>query len=106
MIGTIIITFVITALSMTLLYMTDTCRKAEREHVKLRRTNEDLREKVTSFCVAEQDTRENNAYNRGLHDGRETDALYRGILAKHSRGEQATVLMYGEQTERLGAWRQ
>ena len=73
--------------------------------------NDDLRRKLSKFkadldhalreneryAASAQKRRETDAYNRGLYDARKTDALYRQILDKYSRGDHSTIIMYGEQ---------
>lgn len=97
MFGVIIITFVITALSMTVLFLIDRDQKSSREHNRLLRENDGLYKQVDNFRIQEHQRLEQQAYNKGLYDGRRTDALYRKMLDKYSRDEQVTVMMYGEE---------
>lgn len=96
MFGTIIITFVITALAMACLFMVDKNQQKDKESQRLCRENDSLRKQVNNYCIREHETRVNNAYSKGLYDGRKTDALYRQTLSKFHRSEQTDVMMYGE----------
>lgn len=100
MFGAIIITLVITMLFMTAIFLIDNGKKQGVENDRLRKNNERLNGQITEMIHQENSRREQIAYDRGLYDGRETDTLYRGMLAKYSSGEQATVMMYGENTGR------
>ena len=66
------------------------CRQLKDERDAARREND-------RFAVSAQKRREMDAYNKGLYDARKTDALYRQILDKYSRGDHSTIIMYGEQ---------
>lgn len=100
MFGVIIITFVITALSMTVLFLIDRDQKNNKETARLLRENDGLYEQVDHFRTQEHRRLEQQAYNQGLYDGRQTDALYRKMLGKYQRGEQATVILHGEEAIR------
>ena len=62
------------------------------------KTIEGLNQQVSDLICQRNIKRERDAYNQGLYDGRATDTLYRKMLSKYSSGEQATVMMYGEET--------
>jgi hypothetical protein len=64
-----------------------------RRNGRLDSTNQTLQGKINDLEVLLQKRINQEFYDRGLHDGRETDALYRGMLEKIRQGEQATVLM-------------
>lgn len=100
MFGAIIITFVITFLLMTVAFLTNCNQQKNRETQQLKRENDNLHKQVNDFYNRERANREKRAYDRGLYDGRETDTLYRRMLSKYSKGEQATVMMYGENRRR------
>ena len=65
------------------------CRRVEKERDDARRLN-------STYADREHQRRISDAYNRGLYDARTTDGLYRQLLEKHSRGDHATVILYGE----------
>ena len=96
MFGTIIITFTITALSSAVFFMLYINHQKECESRLLRNENSSLHKRMDDYYSKERARREKNAYSRGLYDGRETDTLYRRMLSKYNKGEQATVMMYGE----------
>lgn len=96
MFGAVIITFVITTLAIFVLQLRDSEKKQYAEKERLRRSNESLNNRIAEMIRQENSRRETDAYNRGLYDGRTTDTLYRRMLAKYSSGDQATVMMYGE----------
>lgn len=102
MFGTIVLTFVITAMGMTILFMLDSGHRKDKDNQQLRRVNDNLREQVSDYRLREQEAREQHAYSRGLHNGRETDTLYRGLLSKYENGEQATVIMHGAEKKKAG----
>lgn len=89
MFGTIVISVLVTALGMTTLFLCSEHTKMKREILKLSRENENLSGELHDRSVRK-------AYNKGLYDGRTTDAIYRKLLEKKSAGEQATVIMRGE----------
>ena len=97
MFGAVIITFVITTLAIFVLLLRDNEKKQHVERERLRRSNESLNSRIAEMIRQENSRRETDAYNRGLYDGRTTDTLYRKMLTKYSSGEQATVMMYGEE---------
>lgn len=96
MFGAVIITFVITSLLMLVLFFMDNTRKQRVENDRLHKCNERLNGQVSDLIRQQNTRRERDAYNQGLYDGRETDTLYRKMLSKYSSGEQATVMMYGD----------
>lgn len=98
MFGAVIITFVITALLMLVMFFMDSAKKQSMENERLRKGNERLNQQVSDLICQRNTRRERDAYNQGLYDGRATDTLYRKMLSKYSAGEQATVMMYGEET--------
>lgn len=97
----IAISAVIAFLVAAVLYLLEARRRCETEIHKLRASQADLSLKLTNHEIAFQDRRVQDAYQQGLYDGRETDAIYRGILSKHKAGEQFAVMMSGEQGETL-----
>ena len=100
MFGAIIITFVITVLLMSVAFLVNFNQQRTRETQQLRRENDNLHKQVDDFYNRERASREKRAYNQGLHDGRETDSLYRKMLSKYNKGEQATIMMYGDNRRR------
>jgi len=96
MFGAVIITFVITTLLMLVIFFMDNAKKQSLENERLHKGNERLNQQVSDLISQRNSRRERDAYNQGLYDGRSTDTLYRKMLSKYSSGEQATVMMYGE----------
>lgn len=89
MFGTIVLSVLFTVLGMTTLFLCSEYSKMKREIQKLNRENESLSGELQNRSIRK-------AYNKGLYDGRTTDAIYRKLLEKKSAGEQATVIMRGE----------
>lgn len=100
MFGVIIITFVITALSMTVVFLMDRDQKHNKENARLLRENDGLYKQVDHFRIQEHRRLEQQAYNQGLYDGRQTDTLYRKMLGKYQRGDQITAMLHGEEAVR------
>lgn len=95
MILTIILTFTITLLSILVLMLRNRCRQHEKEIKRLLNDNSYLRRELERINMNDTKRRINRAYSRGLEDGRETDAIYKQILRKVSRGEQADIILNG-----------
>lgn len=83
---------------MLVMFFMDGVKKQSMENERLRKGNERLNQQVSDLICQRNTRRERDAYNQGLYDGRATDTLYRKMLSKYSAGEQATVMMYGEET--------
>lgn len=98
MFGAVIITFVITTLSMLVVFQYDSGKRQNRENARLQKANDNLNNQISAMIRQDNFRRERNVYNQGLYDARETDTLYRKMLSKYSAGEQATVMMYGEES--------
>lgn len=96
MFGAVIITFVITVLGMFVLLLTDNAKQQDRETDRLRKSNERLSSQINDMIRQENTRRECAAYDKGLYDGRATDTLYRKMLKQYTAGDQATVMMCGE----------
>ena len=96
MLLTITLSAAVTALTAAALYFRMLCKTKETDNRRLRQDLAQERAEIQALERQAQDQRSQDAYRQGLHDGRETDTLYRGLLAKYSRGEQATVMMQGE----------
>ena len=71
-------------------------RNRTRRATVFEKSNEHLNGQITEILRQENLRKERVAYDRGLYDGRSTDTLYRKMLSKYSAGEQATVMMYGD----------
>ena len=99
MIWAVILTFIITALSMLVLFMRDNERKQTADKNRLLKENDGLRRQISDYNSHEQCRRERHAYNQGLYDGRGTDALYRQCLKKYTTRDQVGVMMNGERGE-------
>lgn len=99
MIGAIILTFVITALSMLVLFLMDEKKKQTRHHDHVLKENDGLRRQISDYHAKEQRRRECSAYDKGLYDGRATDAYYRQCLKKFTSRDQAQIMMNGESEE-------
>lgn len=93
----VILTFVMTVLAMLVLFLRDGNSKQEAENSRLRNENDDLRRQISGYYDQDQRRRERSAYDRGLYDGRQTDALYRNVLKRYSARDQADVMMNGEE---------
>ena len=99
MFGAIILTFVITALSMMVLFLYDSSRKQARDNDYIIKENDGLRRQISDYQTKEQRRRECSAYDKGLYDGRATDTYYRQCLKKFTLKDQANVMMNGESEE-------
>lgn len=97
MFGTVIITIAINSLFMLALFMWDRNRQKAKEASLLRTENTRLQNELYHIRANERKRREQHAYDRGLYVGRKTDTLYRSMLSKVSKNEQATVMMYGDE---------
>lgn len=95
----IILTFVMTVLAMLVLFLRDGNAKQVKENHRLRSENDDLKRQISGYYDQDQRRRERSAYDRGLYNGRQTDALYRNILKRYSVREQADVMMNGEEAK-------
>lgn len=99
MFGAIILTFVITALSMMVLFLYESSRKQARDNDYIIKENDGLRRQISDYHAKEQRRRECSAYDKGLYDGRATDTYYRQCLKKFTLKDQANVMMNGESEE-------
>ncbi len=99
MFGAIILTFVITVLSMSVLFLLDEKKKQIRNNDYMLKENDGLRRQISDYNVKEQRCRERSAYDKGLYDGRATDTYYRQCLKKFTSRDQASVIMNGESEE-------
>ena len=99
MIGAIILTFVITALSMLVLFLLDDKKKQAQNNDYILKENDGLRRQISDFHTKEQRRRECSAYDRGLSDGRATDTYYRQCLKKFTSRDQTNVILNGESEE-------
>lgn len=97
MVGAIILTFVITTLAIAVLFLVGVYQTNESYKNRILKENGDLQRKINEYNENEHLRNEREAYNRGLYDGRKTDALYRNILKRYSAKEQAEVMLNGEQ---------
>ena len=95
----IILTFVITALSMLVLFLLDDKKKQARNNDHILKENDGLRRQISDYHAKEQRRRECSAYDKGLYDGRATDTYYRQCLKKFTSRDQASVMMNGEREE-------
>ena len=99
MFGAIILTFVITALSMLVLFLLDGSKKQIAEKSHLMKENDGLRRQISDYAANEQRRRERSAYDRGLYDGRRTDTYYRQCLRKFTSRDQTDVIMNGDRED-------
>lgn len=99
MFGAIILTFVITALSMLVLFLLDDKKKHVRNNNHILKENDGLRRQIYEYNIKEQRHRECSAYDKGLYDGRATDTYYRQCLKKFTSRDQASVMLNGESEE-------
>ena len=91
MVGAIILTFIITTLLISVIFLWNNHKKEAAERLRLMRENDDL-------CQQVMNRRERAAYDRGLYNGRGTDALYRQCLKKFSNQREAQAMMSGDRT--------
>ena len=96
MIGAIILTFVITALSMLVLFLLDDKKKQTCHNDCILKENDGLRRQISDYYQNDQRRRERSAYDQGLYDARATDMLYRQCLKKYTNRDQPEVMMNGE----------
>lgn len=99
MFGVIILTFVITALSMLVLFLLDDKKKQARNNNHILKENDGLHRQISDYRAREQRHRECSAYDKGLYDGRATDTYYRQCLKKITLRDQVSVMMNGESEE-------
>lgn len=95
MFGTILITFVITALGMTVVFQHYVRKEQQRAYNRLTSEKENLEREITDRKNRDTKRRAQDAYNQGLYDGRETDAIYRQVLSRQASGERMTIMMNG-----------
>ena len=100
MIGAIILTFVITSLSMLVLFLLDEKKKQVRNNDHILKENDGLRRQISEYHSKEQRRRECSAYDKGLYDGRSTDTYYRQCLKKFTSREMTDVILNGESEEK------
>lgn len=82
-----------------MVFLRDEDIRHTNENARLLSENADLRRQISGYHEEDQRRRERSAYDRGLYDGRQTDALYRNVLRRYSAREQASVMMNGEETK-------
>lgn len=97
MFGAVVITFAITSLTMVVLFQCYNMRKRVSDNSRLKKTNKHLINQITTMRHQDNCRQKRLAYNKGLYDARETDTLYRKMLDRYSAGDQATVMMYGDE---------
>lgn len=100
MIGAIILTFVITSLSMLVLFLLNEKKKQVRNNDYILKENDGLRRQISEYHSKEQRRRECSAYDKGLYDGRSTDTYYRQCLKKFTSREMTDVILNGESEEK------
>lgn len=100
----IIATVLITALIMVLLFLIvmlyDGWCKKDDETRELRKENNKMRDQLNRIDMANRKREKQECYERGLYDGRRTDALYRNLLKRMSPSEQQTAIMPDEGGEK------
>lgn len=99
MFGAIILTFVITSLTMLVIFLYNEKKNVVFEKKRLLKENDGLRRQIQDHNAKEQRRRENRAYDKGLYDGRGTDTLYRQCLKKYMSKDQPTVMVNGEKED-------
>ena len=99
MIGAVILTFIITTLGMTVLFLLENGRRQQSEKKHLLKENEGLKRQISDYNVNEQRRREDSAYDRGLYDGRTTDTYYRQCLRKFTTKDQTDIILNGAKEE-------
>lgn len=73
MIWVIVLTFVITALSMLVLFEINTSRRLRDEIKRLTKDNDELRRRISRYSDFEKQRRENSAYAKGIIDSRKAE---------------------------------
>ncbi len=73
MIRVVILTFVITALGMLVLFELNAARRLRSEIERLTKDNDDLRYRISRYLVSEKQRRENSAYAKGIIDSRKAE---------------------------------
>lgn len=73
MIWVIVLTFVITALSMLVLFEINTSRRLRDEIERLTKDNDELRRRISRYSDFEKQRRENSAYAKGIIDSRKAE---------------------------------
>lgn len=99
MFGAIILTFVITSLTMLVIFLYNENKNKVSEKNRLLKENDGLKCQIQDHNAREQRRRENRAYDQGLYDGRGTDVLYRQCLKKYMSQDQPTVMINGEKED-------
>ena len=73
MIWVIVLTFVITALSMLVLFEINTSRRLRDEIERLTKGNDEVRRRISRYSDFEKQRRENSAYAKGIIDSRKAE---------------------------------
>ena len=73
MIWVIVLTFVITALSMIVLFEINSNRALQKEIDRLTKNNDYLRHRITKYSDFEKQRRENSAYAKGIIDSQKAE---------------------------------
>ena len=100
MFGAVILTFIITTLTMLVLFLSRDKQKQDTENKRILKENDGLRREISELHKGDQRRRERSAYDRGLYDGRTTDTYYRQCLKKFTGRDQTDVIINGEREER------
>ena len=98
-IGASVLTFIVTALMMSLLYVLGSQKRLLARYNRLLKENDKLYSQLDDYKAIEQRCRETSAYDKGLYDGRATDAYYRQCLKKLSANRQTDVILNGAKEE-------
>lgn len=73
MIWVVVLTFVITALSMLVLFEFNTSKRLRDEIERLTKDNDELRRRISRYSDFEKQRRENSAYAKGIIDSRKAE---------------------------------
>lgn len=95
----VIITFIITSLTILVVMLAAENRNLTDEKTALASDKADLNYQLMVYETKEQRRREQEAYERGLYDGRKTDTLYRQCLKRYTARDQVKIMMNGEEKQ-------
>lgn len=91
----IVLTFVVTSLTLIVIFQKWDRALLVREIEKLKSENGRLKRDLEDVSDQSQFQRECSAYSRGLYDARKTDTLYRSMLKTVSAENRNSAMMDG-----------
>lgn len=93
----IILWVLLTACATTICFLIYELTERDRQLKMMDSQNAAFQDTIDTYREREEFFAKKAEYERGLADGRTTDGLYRQILERHARSEQATIMMHGEE---------